>query len=136
MKIGPAFLTFVYLSWAIFKILYTNETEETPTYIFPTIETPDIEFKDIDSGCSGFTDCIEFVGWVLYNIGAGIVFIVLFFINLLVFLFDLTALILQASIEGIDGAPWYFNLIINTIGGVVGSILIYKLVRRGDDSAG
>lgn len=121
--------------FAVFKILYANTTEEIPDITIPSIDTPNIDFIDVSGGCSGFTDCIEYVGAVLYNIGAGIIFVILFIIELLLYLFEIFALILQTSFSGIEGAPELVNLILVLPITLSIAFILYKLIRKGSSQA-
>lgn len=130
MKTVALILTLV--AFSIFKILYIDSSDTTPAIVFPTFVQPDIEFKDVSDGCTGFVDCIEFVGWVLFNIGAGIIFLITFLINLLVFVFRILAILVEVQFIGIDGAPWWVNIILAIpITGTV-AMIIYKMARKGD----
>lgn len=127
-------LIFVYLCFGIFQIMYANTNEELPGTVFPTLESPDITFIDVGNGCGGFTDCIEYVGAVLFNIGAGLIFLVLFIINLLVFVFELFTILIEVSFTGIDGAHWTINLVLVTMNSALLALLIFAMIRAGRQS--
>lgn len=124
-------LIFIYLVWAIFLITYANTSESIPAVVFPTLESPDIDFIDVSDGCGGFIDCLEYIGAVLFNIGAGIIFLVLFIINLIVYVFQILAILLEVSFTGIDGAPWQFNTTISTVSAAIIAMLVFRLIRSG-----
>lgn len=133
MKLLPIF--FLFVAFAIFKVLVISAGETETEIDFPTFEVPVFEPRDLSGGCGGFTDCIEYVGAVIQNIGEGLIFIILFIIEILAFLFALIALILSNSFEGIDGAPWWVNLLLQTPLLAAVTIILYKLIRKGDSSA-
>lgn len=115
--------------------MYANTNEELPATVFPVLASPDIDFIDVGSGCGGFADCIEYVGAVLFNIGAGIIFLVLFFINLLVFVFELFTILIDVSFTGIDGAHWTINLVLITLNSAILALMIFAMIRAGRQSA-
>lgn len=125
------YIIFVFLVYSVLTIMVINDNADRPVITFPTIDIPSFEFRDLSGGCGGFVDCIEYVGAVLFNIGLGIIFLVLFIVNLFVFLFALIALLLKVAFTGINGAPWWFNTIIVTLflGSI--SIIVYRLTRSG-----
>lgn len=129
------FVIFVFLAFTLFKIVYANEVTEGPTISFPTLQTPNVVFLNITGGCGGFVDCTEYVGAVLYNIGAGIIFVVLFVIDLLVYIFELLAMLTSVAFTGIDGAPFWFNAITVTLFLAGIAFIIYKLIRKGSSEA-
>lgn len=124
-------LVTIQLAWAIFLVTYANTSEEYPNIEFPTLSTPDITFLDVSGGCGGFTDCIGWLAAIVFNIGAGVIFLVLFIIDLLVFLFELFGLLLDVSFTGIDGAPWQFNVLITILSSAVIAVLLFRAVRSG-----
>lgn len=129
MKIGE--ILFILTAFSIIKLLILNTSGNSPAVTFPSLETPDIEFLDLSAGCGGFTDCIEYVGAVLYNIGAGVIFIVLFIIELLVYLFQLFGLIISAAFTGIEGAPFWVNALLTLPFSAAIAFILYKLIRSG-----
>lgn len=131
MKFNVLAIVFIFLAFTLFKILFINELGNEPEIIFPTLETPAFNFIDLSDGCGGFTDCIEYVGAVIYNIGLGLIFLVLFIVSLIVYIFELFAIIIEANFTGIEGAPWYFNLLLTFPFGFAISVILYKMVRRG-----
>lgn len=128
-------IIFIFLAFTLAKVLVVNETDGQPEIIFPTLETPDFEFIDLSGGCSGFTDCIEYVGAVIYNIGLGLIFIVLFIVNLMVYIFQLFAVLLSVTFTGIEGAPFWVNLLLTVPFLASIAFIIYKLIRKGSSSA-
>lgn len=121
--------------WVIFLTTYANTTDEIPNINFPTLDTPDIDFIDVSAGCGGFTDCIEYIGAILYNFVAGVIFLILFIINLLIYIFALLAILISVSFTGIDGAPWQFNTFIITVNAAVIALIIFFLIRSGKSDA-
>lgn len=128
-------LVFILLSFNIFKVLYANENPNVPNITFPTFTPPTFSPKNVTDGCGGVADCIRFIGNVIYNIGAGIVFVILFVLDLIVYIFKLFALIIAQSFQGINGAPFWFNLIVGTMNLGFIAFILYRLFRSGESSA-
>lgn len=125
-------LVFILLGYLVFQILFVGSGGAEDPIIFPTFDVPDFEFIDLSSGCGGFTDCIEYVGAVIYNIGLGIIFLILFLIELITFVFDLFALIVEINFTGFNGAPWWVNLMFTVPLGAIIALLIYRMARSGE----
>lgn len=128
-------IIFILLSFTIVKGLIQEDAAGAPEFLFPTLDVPDFEFQDLSAGCGGFTDCIEFVGYVIYNIGLGIIFLVLLLINLVVYIFDILTLIIEINFTGIEGAPTFINAILALPFAASIAIIIFKLVRKGSSDA-
>ncbi len=132
MKIGV--LIFVLVSFTVAKAMYLDSTAGA-SLDFPELEIPDRDFEDLSGGCGGFTDCIEYVGAVIKNIGVGIIVFVELVFNLVVYAFALFSLMVVLSVSGIDGAPWYVNAILTTPFVAALSIIIYKMIRSGQSES-
>jgi hypothetical protein len=133
MKIMAVFA--IQLFWIVFLFTYSNSSDEIPNIQFPTFDTPNISFRDVSQGCGGFVDCIEYVGAVLYNVAGGVIFIILFLIELIQFTVAMFVLLTSTSFAGIDGAPWQFNVVITVISGALLALLLYFMVRSGKGNA-
>lgn len=128
-------VVFVFLAFTIFKSMVLAETQPD-AITFPSMDFPDLEFETIPDGCSGFTDCIEYVGKVIVNLVLGIVYVVLLLFNLIAFIAALFVTVGEVTVTGIDNAPWWVNLIVFTpYLGIVG-VILYKMIRKGDASDG
>lgn len=127
-------ILFVFFAYAIAKLLIINSGTAVPTIEIPTLETPDLEFIDLSDGCAGFFDCTEYLANVIYNIGQGIIYLVLLLVNLVVYLFQIIGLLITVTFTGIEGAPTWLNalLILPFAGGI--GFIIYKLIRKGSSS--
>lgn len=124
----------MFLAYALAKILILNSSEDQPVINFPTLATPDIDFIDVSGGCSSFVDCTEYLANIIFNIGAGIIFLVLFIINLLVYLFQLFGLLLEVTFTGIDGAPFWVNALLTTPFLAAIAFILYRLIRQGESA--
>ena len=128
-------ILFVLLAFSFGKALVLNEAE--PGAIsFPAISEVPFSVSTPPSSCSGFTDCIEFVGLILLSFVQGILFIVFFLFNLIVFVFELLVVFAEVTFTGIDGAPFWVNgLLMLAYPGAL-AITIFKMFRKGDANAG
>lgn len=133
MKIG--FILFVFLAYAMAKVLILNESQGQPAIDFPTLDIPSFDFVDLSGGCGGFVDCIEYVGAVLLNMTLGIIFIVLLLINLIVYVFEVIGKILSLTFEGIEGAPFWVNALVVTPFLAALGVVIFKLIRSGESNS-
>lgn len=125
-------LLFILVCWTVVKGFIINDAAGTPTIVFPVLDVDSPDFIDLSGGCSGFVDCTEYLANVIKNIGSGIIFLVLFLIDLLVYLFELFALIATITFTGIEGAPSFVNVIL-TIAPLAGiAIMIYKMASRSE----
>lgn len=129
MKI--VFIIFVFLAFTLAKILVINESTESPSIIFPTFDAPALDFIDLSAGCGGFVDCLEYIGAVIYNIGLGLIFLVLFIIELVGYIFELFALLINVTFTGVDGAPFWINALMTTPFLAAIAFILYKLIRKG-----
>lgn len=127
------FLTifFIFIAFTLAKILILNEGNTEPI-VFPSFDAPDFDFIDLSGGCGGFTDCIEYVGAVLYNIGLTIIFLVLFIVELVTYVFELFALLLQVTFTGIDGAPFWINILLATPFAAAVALIIFRMSGGGE----
>lgn len=132
MKFNAVLIVFILFAFSTFKILYANSNDAAPHFEFPTLDPPDIEFRNVSGGCGGFIDCTEYLGAVLFNIGAGIIFLVLFLIELIVYVIELFALIVEVTFTGFAGAPWWVNALSTLPFFMAIGIIIYRLVRSGE----
>jgi hypothetical protein len=123
-------LIFFFISYGLFVGLYNGA--ETGEYDFPTFDAPEIDFENIPASCSGFTDCIEYVGKVFINFVLGIVYVVLLIAEIVLVLVELLVLIANNSFEGFEGAPEWFNALILAMMAAALIIIIYKAIRKGD----
>jgi hypothetical protein len=128
-------LMIIILTFNVFKILYNAEGTIGDEPTFPTLGETDVEFFPLDSGCSDVFGCIKFLAQVIYNIGAGIIFLISFIINLLIYLFELFALIVSQTFQGINGAPEWFNLIVSVFTAATIAFIIYRSIRSGETQA-
>lgn len=128
-------ILFILVAWTIVKGMILEDASGTPVLVFPTFDTPEFTFIDLSGGCGGFTDCIEYVGAVVYNIGLGLIFLVLFLIELIAYVFELFALIVTVQFTGIPGAPSWVSVLMGLplIAGI--AIIIFKMARKGDTNA-
>jgi hypothetical protein len=92
-----------------------------------------IEIFDLSGGCGGFTDCIEYVGNLIWNIGAYFIWLVLFIISLVAFVVNLAVLMGTLLFDPIPGAPSWVSLLINAVLPATLAIKIYRLIREGSD---
>jgi len=123
-------IMFTSLAYTILAAMIISETVPETDINIPTLEIPAYDFIDISAGCSGFTDCTEYLANVIKNIGTGIISTVILFFNLAIFAFEIIALLLSLA-QGIQGAPWYVNVLLTAPAGVSVGIIIYKLIRSG-----
>lgn len=123
-------IAFILLAFSTAKILVITEGGEAEI-TFPTFTAPDFQFIDLSGGCGGFTDCIEYVGAVLYNIGLGIIFLVVLLANLITYIFEIIVLLIEIQFLGVEGAPWWINTLMSfpLLAGM--GFIIFKLVRSG-----
>lgn len=133
-------VVFIFIAYGIFQVLYFQGTSQSVDAAefevgTPTFDAPVIEFIDLSAGCGGFTDCIEYVGGVLYNLVAGVIFLVLFIIELILFIIEFTVFMVTVTFTGVNGAPWWINSMIIGFFSVTISIIIYKLFRKGESAA-
>lgn len=128
-------IIFIYAAYAFGKLLIINSTTPLTPVELPVLVTPDFEFRDLSAGCGGFVDCIEYVGAVLYNIGLGIIYLVLLLVALTVYIIQFIAVLVAVSFVGFGGdAPAWLNaLAILPFAAALG-LIIYKLIRRGSSN--
>lgn len=128
-------IIFLFLAFAMAKILILQEFENVPTIVFPTFDEPDVTFRDTSGGCGSFIDCTEYVGAVLFNIGAGVIYIVLLIVELIRYLFDFIGLLLSVTIDDIPGAPFWVNLFIVGMPLAAMALILFRLFRKGASNA-
>lgn len=124
-------LLFIFLSYSVVKAMALEEINDTPAFTFPTFELPSLDFIDLSGGCGSFTDCIEYVGAVIYNFSLGIIFLILLIIELIVYVLELVALLVAIQFTGFDGAPQWVNTILTTPFLAAVGFIIFKLIRKG-----
>jgi hypothetical protein len=125
------FVTF--LGYGLILAVYNGTG--TTAQVFPTFDAPNVSFENIPSGCSGLTDCTEYVGKVIVNIALSVVYIVLLVVELVSFMVALFILITTNAFEGIEGVPAWFNALLLGIMGAATAIVIYKSIRSGETDA-
>jgi hypothetical protein len=101
-----------------------NETAVNATGCIRVYDLPD---------CSSITSCTKFVGLVIYNIGAYLVWIVLFVVDMVIFVAALLILMVSLLFEPIPGAPGFVSLFINAVLPAMLAIKLYRLIRDGSD---
>lgn len=121
---------FTSLAYTIIAALLVQETAPEVEINFPVLEVPTFDPVDLSGGCSGFSDCTEYLANVVKNIGEGVIYGVLLFFALVGFAIDLIAVIISLS-AGIEGAPWYVNLLITAPFTASIGLILYKLIRSG-----
>ncbi len=126
-------ILFAFIGYGLFAAMYNGETSTEP--VFPTFTPPGIEFFDVPENCSGFTDCIEFVGEILTNFVLGIVYVVLLLVELVRFIVALMVVVLSNAFGGVESAPPWVNVMIVGMFTAATAIIIYKAARKGDTSA-
>lgn len=132
VKLG--YILYVFLAFGLFELLYFGAGGAAASFTIPTLEIPDFEFVDLSTGCGGFVDCIEYVGAVIYNIGLGIIFLVLFLIRLFVYVIEIVVLITDLMFTGFEGAPAIINVLITTPFYMSVALIVYRLLRKGDST--
>lgn len=135
MRMNLVFIVFVLVAFSTVKLLIIDNVEGAPALTFPSFDAPTFEPIDVSGGCSGFIDCTEYLGAVVFNIGLGIVFVVEFVIELTAFLFALFAVIIALQFAGIEGAPLWLNTLLVTPFVLAVSVILFKLVRSGASNA-
>lgn len=140
-------ILFIMVTYNVFALLIAGESSPEEGFDFPEFDVPEFNFESYGSegSCGSFDvgECIEFLGRVMRNIGIairnigiGIIGTTELIFNLVTFVIELSVIILSTAATGIDGAPWYVNLVLFTIPFTAGiSIIIYKMVRSGDDES-
>lgn len=128
-------ILFVFMAFSVAKILVLNEAAEQPEIVFPTFDNPNISFIDVSDGCGAFVDCIEYLGAIIFNIGAGIIYVVLVIVELITYLIEFFGLILAVQFEGIEGAPFWVNLLLSFPFLAALAIIFFKLFRSGESAA-
>lgn len=128
MKLITVFFTF--LVFTVIKGMVISDSSGAAAISFPELDVPSFEFRDLSLGCGGFTDCIEYVGAVFYNIGLGLIFIVLLLVNLLVYIFEIFVLVINIMFAEIGG-PWWVDTIMLIPYFLIFGVIIYKMVHSG-----
>lgn len=83
--------------------------------------------------CNSITGCTKFLGLAIYNIGAFIVWIVLFIIDLVIFVILLGVTLAVLLFEPIPDAPLIVNVVLSAILPTLLAIKIFRLIRSGAD---
>lgn len=128
-------LTMLTITYLIVSAFVVNSAQGTEPIELPVLDIPTFNFIDLSGGCGGFTDCIEYVGAVIYNVGLTIIAILQLIFELITYVIELGALILDYGLEGIAGAPTWLNLIIGTFLALNLSVIIFRMARTGDSNA-
>lgn len=136
MKFNALFIFFVLLAFSAFKLIYV-ESQNQPTGLeLPVFNLPQVVFQNLTGGCGGFIDCTEYLADVLLNIGAGIIFLVLFIIALVVYIIDLVIFITELTFTGFgEGTPWYVDVLATAPFFLAIGFIFYKLGRKGDSES-
>lgn len=126
-------LLFLTVTFTVVEAMVLAENHDGAQFEFPELQSPDPTYKEIES-CSSIEGCIKYIGHVLYNIGVGIISAVQFIFYLSKFVFQLFALLITLIFTGVEGAPWYVNLVfyMPLVAGT--SIIVYRLIRQGESS--
>lgn len=124
------------LLFTIFKGFVIEEVSED-TLEFPTFDAPDVEFADVSDGCGVFneTGCLEFIGNLIANIVKGVIWVVLFIVEIVTFVMALLLLIFTIQLAGFEDVPAWINVLILGLQGAAFAIIIYRMLRKGDDDA-
>ena len=127
-------LIFFFLLYSSFKVLVFQEAG-TEIEAFPTFVSPGIQFIDLSQGCSGFFDCTEYVGAVIYDIALSFLFIALLIYEVVRYLTAVIAWTILLQLTGLGDAPPMVNLLFAAPPAIMLGIIIFKMLRKGDTSA-
>lgn len=127
-------ITFVFLAFSIVKALFLAQVTEF-TVEFPTLDVPEFDFVETGGGCGGFSECLEFIGFVLRNIAIAVIDTVELLFSLTVFFFEFVAVVTDVLFTRIDGVPFYIDLVL--FGGYTAALAIalYRAIKSGDAEA-
>lgn len=130
-------IVIILVTYSVFQAAYFAESQGSTSFEFPTftllVQPPDP--GNVTAGCSGFTDCIGYVGTVIRFGFVALVSFLLIPISLAIYVVELFIFFFSLTFQGIDGAPWYVNvlIILPFVGGIV--IIVVRIIRSGDDDA-
>ena len=127
-------LVFILITYTILQGMVLSELHDESAVNFPEFDLPSVAFRELGD-CESLAGCVRFIGFALYNIGAGIVNLVLLLFGLARFVVELFALLITLVVDGVPGAPWYVNLIVRTPMLATVSMLMYMLIRSGRNDA-
>ncbi|MHB1059786.1 MAG: hypothetical protein ACYC0F_18075 [Rhodanobacter sp.] len=124
-------ILFVFVAYGLIAAAIVNEGAQNPVFVFPTLDVPEFEFIDVTQGCGGVFECIGYIGDIIYNFVVGVIFVILFLANLLIYVAELFILIFTVAFEGAEGAPTEVNILLRLpfVAGI--AFIIYKLIRSG-----
>lgn len=136
MKITLLAIIFILISWSYMKAEIENSV--TPnTVTFPTFTAPTTSaFVDVTGGCGGFTECLEFIGFVVYDIALSIFYILALVVALVLYIVALLAILVAVNFTGFGpDAPVIVNVLtaLPFVAGI--TIIIFKLARSGSSEA-
>lgn len=128
-------LVFALIAYSVLKFMIIGDVGGQPQPEVPEFGQFDanVDFRTIPSSCDGFTDCIEYVGDIIVNIVIGFVKLIEFIMNIIAYVVQLFIFLAQINIATIPDAPWYINILLLTPLTFLLTLLIFKLIRRGDD---
>ena len=103
------------------------------------VELPELDVPDYDvtfrSSCSGLIDCTKFIGDQLLSMAKALIFLTTLIFNLIVYVFGMFLLLVTLAVTGVDGAPTQANLFIQVPMTAGIGIILFRMIRKGDDSA-
>lgn len=127
-------IIFIMIMFPVLVAVYNNEQTDSTPIVFPTLDTPDLDFVDLSGGCGFFLDCIEYLANVIFNFVLGLIFLVVLIIDVVIFIVELLVLLIDLQFSGIDGAPFYINAALIMVP-IAGAISIYLMIRSGKSEA-
>lgn len=128
-------LAMLTLGYVMISALIVNAATGVEAIDIPTLDIPTFDFIDLTGGCSSFTDCTEYLANVIYNIGLGAIALVQTVFALIAFIVNISGLIIDYGVQGIDGAPVWWNIILGSYLAMSIAVIVYRMVRAGGDSA-
>jgi hypothetical protein len=132
---GISLLVMVFVSFAFALFVSMYDVSTNPTAVsFPTFTAPTVSFGAIPTDCS-LLGCVAYVGQVIVNIVIGIVFVVLLLVALVVYIVSLFVFIGTHAFTGVRGAPNVINALLTLPSVFTIGMVLYKLIRKGEDSA-
>lgn len=127
-------ITFVFLAFTIVKALFLASVTEF-TVEFPTLEVPEFEFVETGGGCGGFSECLEFIGFVLRNIAIALIDTVELLFNFTIFFFDFLGVVTDILFTDIDGLTFYLDLLLFGVYTAALAIILYRAFKSGETEA-
>lgn len=134
-------LAFIFITYAVLKAMVLADVtgvpleEEIPSIpIFEYNQTEIDELFDFVtvSGVDAIAEAVQNVAIAIVGGFKVIVASVLFLFDMLVFVGQLVGFILTSAVTGVDG-PWYIDALIGLPMIIIATVMIYKLLRSGDD---